>query len=196
MIWTKGTHQSAKFQTFDCSKEISPNLYFDRLLWLKVYKTSAKKVLRIYVLWHRRVMQNSNKNWFVSKMTRIWWSFIWPLEILKISTLIGSFCGKHLIWPKKVQSKYLSYHWRVTQNLKKNWRVVWKMAWGIWDFDRILLSKVENIYISLKFTEELCVMTMKNDAKFEEELTCCFKINMRNLMNFDPRTQKSQKCAL
>ena len=35
-------------------------------------------------------------------------------------------------------------------------------------------------------------MTMKNDAKFEEELTCQFKIDMRNLMNFDPSTQKSQ----
>ena len=42
MIWTKGTHQSAKFQTFDCSREISTNLYFDRLLLLKVYKISAK----------------------------------------------------------------------------------------------------------------------------------------------------------
>ena len=30
--------------------------------------------------------------------------------------------------------------------------------------------------MSLKFTEELCVMTMKNDAKFEKELTCHFKI--------------------
>ena len=41
--------------------------------------------------------------------------------------------------------------------------------------------------MSLKFTEELsCVMTMKNDAKFEEELTCRFKIDMGNLMNFDP----------
>ena len=29
-------------------------------------------------------------------------------------------------------------------------------------------------------------MTMKNDAKFEEELACHFKIDMRNLMNFDP----------
>ena len=35
-------------------------------------------------------------------------------------------------------------------------------------------------------------MTMKNDAKFEEELTCQFKIDMRNLTNFDPSTQKSQ----
>ena len=31
--------------------------------------------------------------------------------------------------------------------------------------------------MSLKFTEELCIVTMKNDAKFEEELTCYFKID-------------------
>ena len=36
-------------------------------------------------------------------------------------------------------------------------------------------------------------MTMKNDEKFEEELTCRFKIDIRNLMNFDLSTQKSQK---
>ena len=39
-------------------------------------------------------------------------------------------------------------------------------------------------------------MTLKNDAKFEEELTCRFKIDMRNLRNFDPSTRKPQKCAL
>ena len=38
--------------------------------------------------------------------------------------------------------------------------------------------------MSLKFTEELCVMTMKNDTKIEEELTCRFKIDMKNLTNF------------
>ena len=42
--------------------------------------------------------------------------------------------------------------------------------------------------MSLKFTEELSLMTMKNDEKFEEELTCHFKVDMRNLTNFDPRT--------
>ena len=50
--------------------------------------------------------------------------------------------------------------------------------------------------MSLKFTGELCVMTMKNDAKFEVELTCQFKINMSNLANFDPNTGKSQRFAL
>ena len=38
-------------------------------------------------------------------------------------------------------------------------------------------------------------MTLKNDAKFEEKSCCCFK-NDKNLVNFDPSTQKSQKCVL
>ena len=50
MIFKKGAYQGAKIQTFDCSGEILPNLYFDRLLLLKVYKISAKKVQRSYVL--------------------------------------------------------------------------------------------------------------------------------------------------
>ena len=43
MIFTKAAHHSAKFQTFDCPSEISPNLYFDRLLLLKLHKVSVKK---------------------------------------------------------------------------------------------------------------------------------------------------------
>ena len=42
----------------------------------------------------------------------------------------------------------------------------------------------------LKFTGELRFMIMKNDAKIEKELTCQFKIAMRNLVNFDMSTQK------
>ena len=38
-------------------------------------------------------------------------------------------------------------------------------------------------------------MTIKNDAKFEEKLACRFKIDMKNLTNFDPSTQKSQTFA-
>ena len=50
--------------------------------------------------------------------------------------------------------------------------------------------------MSLKFTGELFAMTMKNDAKLEEELTCCFKIEMRTLINFDLSTRKSQTFTL
>ena len=50
--------------------------------------------------------------------------------------------------------------------------------------------------MSVKFTAEFCVMTMKDDTKYEEELTCQFQMDMRNLTNFDPGTQKLQKFAL
>ena len=39
-------------------------------------------------------------------------------------------------------------------------------------------------------------MRMKNDAKFEKDLICQFKIDMRNLTDFDPSTRKSQKFEL
>ena len=39
-------------------------------------------------------------------------------------------------------------------------------------------------------------MTMKNNAKFEEELTFHFKTDMRNLTNFNLSTRKSIKNAL
>ena len=50
--------------------------------------------------------------------------------------------------------------------------------------------------MTLKYTEELCVMKMKNNAKFEEELTCHFKTDMRNLTNFQWSTRKFKNFAL
>ena len=45
--------------------------------------------------------------------------------------------------------------------------------------------------------EELCVMTVKNVGKFEEGLTRQLKIDMINLMNFDPLHLKITKiCTL
>ena len=49
--------------------------------------------------------------------------------------------------------------------------------------------------MSSKFTGEICVMTMKNDTKVEQELTQ-FKIDTGDFTNFDPSTQKSQKFTL
>ena len=45
--------------------------------------------------------------------------------------------------------------------------------------------------MSLKFTGEFFVMRIKTVAKFEEDLTCQLKSDMRNLTNFDPSTRKS-----
>ena len=38
-------------------------------------------------------------------------------------------------------------------------------------------------------------MKLKGDAKFGEESTCRFKIDIRNLTNFDLSTDKSQKVS-
>ena len=45
--------------------------------------------------------------------------------------------------------------------------------------------------MSLKLKGKLCVMTLKNYAKFEHELTYQFKTEITNLTNFDLSTQKS-----
>ena len=60
------------------------------------------------------------------------------------------------------------------------------------DFDGILLSKTENEYAY----REVMYMTINNDTKNEEELTCRFKIDMKNVANFRPSTRKFQKFAL
>ena len=49
--------------------------------------------------------------------------------------------------------------------------------------------------MSLKSTDEL-IKIIKNDAKFEGKLTSHFKIDMRNLTNFDPNTQISKIFSL
>ena len=62
-------------------------------------------------------------------------------------------------------------------------------------FNWVLLCKVYNVWPK-KCTEELSYMTLKSDAKFGEELTWRFKIDMRNLSNFELSTRKSQEFSL
>ena len=35
-------------------------------------------------------------------------------------------------------------------------------------------------------------MTLKGDVKFKEKLTCCFKHDMRDFVNFHPTNQTSE----
>ena len=147
------------------------------------------------------------KKWFVvTKMTRTWWILTQALESLKnLHFDWFLMCKVYNVWPKKVQRSI--FH--DTEEWFKIWRStdLWFGKWhkelgkfspeqlkvlkyGLWWDPLIQIRKC----MSLKFSE-LYVMTMKNDAKFEEELTCCFKIDM-NLTNFDPSNQKPQKFAL
>ena len=89
----------------------------------------------------------------------------------------------------------------MTQNLKKNWLRKWHEKFGKFSPEHSEVWKLELWWdpftqtrkcMILKFTKELFVMKMKNDTKTEKELTCCFKIDMRNFTNFDLRTRKSK----
>ena len=85
------------------------------------------------------------------------------------------------------------------------WFGKWHMEFGNFSPEHSKVSKLRLWWdpfiqsrkcMSLKVTDELCVVIMKNDAKFEENLTCRFKTDMRNLTNFGLSTPKCQKFAL
>ena len=141
-------------------------------------------------------------------MTRIWRILTGAVESLK-NLHFDWFPLRRVynIWPKKVQRTYIRWRSRLMQNLKISdlWFGKWHEELGKLSPEHSKVSK-SGIWwdpfiqrrkcMGLKFTEELWVMAMKNDAKFGEELTCCFKIEIRNLVNFDPSNRKSQKFAL
>ena len=146
-------------------------------------------------------MQNLKSNWFVvSKMRRIWWVLTWALKIFKICTLICSFCAKYVTFDLK---RYRGVIFHDTEEWCKIWRKTnlwfenWHEEYGKFSPEHLKFSKMGLWWdpfiqirkcMSLRLTEELRVMTMEND-KFEEELTY-FKIDMKNVTNFDPSIQK------
>ena len=133
---------------------------------------------------------------FVAKITRIWWIFVQALKGLKNVHFDWSLlCKVYNVWPKKVQRSYISWHWRVMRNLKKNWLVVWKMTWGI----RAIFTRARKSLKIGTLMTPFCLKLKMYELKIYRgimchgnELTCQFKIDMRNLTNFDLSTQKSQ----
>ena len=82
----------------------------------------------------------------------------------------------------------MSWHWRVLQNLIENWL----LDWNVQKFALWLNPFVQSMQIfRWKSTEELSLITLKSDAKFEEKLTLGSKNDMRNLLNFNAISAKS-----
>ena len=132
----------------------------------------------------------------------------WPLKILRISTLIFSFCAKFITFDLK---KYRGVIFHDTEEWYKIWRKTdlcfgkWHEEYGKFSPEQLKVTKLgfwwdpltqSRKCINLKFTEESCVMAMKNDENFGEKLACHFKTDMRHLTNFGPSTQKSQEFSL
>ena len=95
-----------------------------------VYEVWAKKIQRSYLLWHWTVMQNLNKLWpcgFENRMRNLVDFHKSPQKSEKL-WIDGLFLSKAYVSARKLQRNYVSWHWRVMENLKKNWLVVWKMT--------------------------------------------------------------------
>ena len=115
------------WQTLTRALESLKNFHFNVLFLSRVYIVWAKKVQKSYLSWHWRVIQNLERNRLVlSKLTRgIWQILTWALESLKNFPFNGLLLSKvYIVWSKKVQRSYLSWHWRVIQNLERNQLVV------------------------------------------------------------------------
>ena len=106
-------HQRAKLKTSDSSQEISPNLYFDKLLLLKLYKILAKKV-------HRKMLclmaLKSDAN---STITRIWGMLTCAPKSLKDLHFHGFFSAKYITFDLK---KYRGLILHETEEWYKIWR--------------------------------------------------------------------------
>ena len=172
---------------------------------LKMYE------LKIY----RGGLCHDNEEWYqiwrgIDLTWGIWQILTWPLKNLKNFPFNRLLLVKvYNVWAKKsieelclmalnvVDATFDKDENYALKNDMKNLANFYQSMFGclkivIW-WDPFIQSRK---CMSLKFTREFYVMTMKNDAKFEEESTCQFKIDMRNLTNFDPSTRKSQKFAL
>ena len=126
-------------------------------------------------------------------------------KVSNIFTLMGSFWANYIFLELK---KYRGVIFHDTKEWCKIWRKTdswlgkWHEQFWIFSQEHTKVSKFElwwDLFVQsrkcmcLKVTVELCFMTTKNNAKFEEELTCHFKTDMKNLTNFDLSTGKFLK---
>ena len=147
--------------------------FFTRALGLKIESLMTSfciksKMYEIKI--YRGVMCHDNEEWCktwrgIDLPVQNWheeFDKFWPeqLKISKICTLMDCFWPKHIMFElKKVKRSYVWWHWIVMQNLKETDSCFQKRHEEFskfspehvrtsknWDFDGILLSKVENVW--------------------------------------------------
>ena len=132
------------FANFHQSTCKCQNWNFDKIFLSKVENVWASNLPCSCVSWQWRVTQKFKRNWLVVlKLT-------WTSQILTraLEKPKKNFCFNwllvtkvYIVWATKVQRSYLSWHWGVIQILNKDWPVVWKKTWEIWQiFTRALES--------------------------------------------------------
>ena len=105
-----------------------------------------------------------------------------------------------------------SVSWEITVLYFFSWKIIWfgqkepmkvqnfRLSTAHVKFHQICTFIDSFCWMYIKFQLKksignLCLMTLKSDAKFEKKLICCFK-NDKNLVNFDLNTKNSQNFHL
>ena len=111
----------------------------------------------------------------------------------QICTLIGSFCWKYIKFQVKKYRGiiYISWYWRVVQNLNKNQFIVSKMT-RIWWMLIWALKSLKN----LRSDWSLSCKVYSVWPKKKEKLSCGLENDKKNLANFHQNTFKVSKLTL
>ena len=168
------------------------------------------KYIKLQLKTYRGIMSHVTEEWCkiwrkTDLLFQKWQEFIefWSKhsKVYKICTAIGPFRAKYITFDQK---KYRGVIFNDTEESCKVWRKndlwfgKWHEEFGKFSSENLKVWKLVHSWDSFaqsrkhtsqKVMEELCVMTLKNDEKFEEEWTCRFKIDLRNLTNFDSSTR-------
>ena len=146
------------------------NFHFNAILLSKVYIVWARKVQRSYLLWHWGVTKKLERNRLVvTKLTwGIWQILTWALESVKNFYFNVILLSKvYLVCAKEAWRSCLMWLWSVTQNLERNWLVVTKLAWGIWQILIWVMKSVKNFYFNGPLLSKVCVpWTKKSKEEF------------------------------
>ena len=125
---------------------------------------ASKNDMKNFANFHQSVIRKSEK-------LNFYWVFLSKIEN---------------VWACNLQKSYVSWKWRMMQKLKKTWLVNSKLTERTcWFFTRalenlkylhfngLLLTKVYNVWTK-KSTEELFLIALQIDAKFEGKLASTF----------------------
>ena len=125
------------------------NLHFDWFLVCKVYNAWPKKVQMSYFWWNWRVMQN------LKKITDLWFGK-WHEEFGEFSPEHSRVSKSGLWWDPFVQSrKCISLKFtgvlcvmkmKMIQKLNRNWLIILKLTWGIWQILTWALKVFKNFH--------------------------------------------------
>ena len=125
---------------------------------------------------YRRVMSHDTEEWCkiwikTNFLFQKWHEFGELIRVLKSLKFFyfdwSLLCKVYNVWSKKVQRIYISWQWRVMQNLQFG---KWHEEFGKFSPEHKKISKLGpwwHPFVRI-YTGELCVMRIKNDAKIEE----------------------------